>query len=189
MSVQDTLSLSTYLPKAFSLIFNNILLSPNASPAALTAASEAAGGQGIARYCVSDEMILSALTFVRRDPQEGGRKKQKTPFLTRMISGLSEAFDTHALRMPHLLPILTALVSRLRLRVTDGLPAEVDESGRGRTAAEELTLGLVKGIGDLRTQRGFEHVGKVDEVLGMSIEVMGVEAVLNALPLNIEPDA
>lgn len=50
-------------------------------------------------------------------------------------------------------------------------------------------MDLIRDIGDLRTDKDFEEKGKVDEVLGMAIEVMGVEAVLRALPLNIEPDA
>lgn len=90
--------------------------------------------------------------------------------------------------MGQLLPILTSLVSKLRLRIVDN-EAGVDPTGQGRTAAEELLMDLIKDIGDLRTDKDFEEKGKVDEVLGMAIEVMGAEAVLRALPLNIEPDA
>lgn len=80
-------------------------------------------------------------------------------------------------------------MSRLRLRVTDGRIAEVDPTGRGKTAAEELVLDLIGDIGDLRMARGFDHKEKVDEVVGMGMEVIGVEGILRVLPLNIEPDA
>lgn len=119
---------------------------------------------------------------------EGARKKQKTPFPSRLIASLESALNSHALRTGHLLPILTALVSRLRLRITAGGNVKVDETGQGKTASEELLLGLVREIGDLRVDKGFEEKAKVDEVLGMAIEVMGVEAVLQGLPLNIEPN-
>ncbi|WVQ96562.1 hypothetical protein IAU59_003667 [Kwoniella sp. CBS 9459] len=190
MSLQDDSLLPTYLPKAFNLIFHNIVLSPTASPAALIAAADAVGSQGILRYCITDEAILSTLTYVRQGSHvPGARKKQKTPFLHKLITSVTEAMNTHALRLPYLFTILSALISRLRLRVLPGDNAQIDPSGRGKTAAEELVLGLVKEVGDLRHQRGFEAKDKVDEVVGSAIEVIGVEAVLSILPLNIEPDA
>lgn len=135
-------------------------------------------------------MIISAVNYKRQGSLEAGaRKKQKTPFVSRLIGAITEALNTHALRMKHLLPILSALTSRLRLRVTTGSQAEIDTTGKGDTAAEELLLGIITDVGDLRTQKGFEDKAGVDELVGMAIEVMGVEAVLKALPLNIEPDA
>jgi ribosomal RNA-processing protein 12 len=50
-------------------------------------------------------------------------------------------------------------------------------------------LGLLKEVADLRNQPGFEEKAKLDEVVGMAIEVIGVEGILRELPLNIEPDA
>ncbi|WVQ84214.1 hypothetical protein IAT38_006365 [Cryptococcus sp. DSM 104549] len=195
MSLQDAALLPTYLPKAFTLLFNSTLLSPTSTPKVLDAAADAIGAQGILRYCISDEMILATLTYVRQGSHvPGARKKSKTPFLFKLITSVTDALNTHALRIPYLLTILSALISRLRLRV---LPAgangngvaQADESGQGPTAAQELLLDLVKEVGDLRHQRGFEAKDKVDEVVGTAIEVMGVEAVLNVLPLNIEADA
>ncbi|WVR06684.1 hypothetical protein IAU60_003716 [Kwoniella sp. DSM 27419] len=191
MAMQDASLLPTYLPKAFNLIFHNILLSPSAAPAVLNAAADAVGSQGILRYCITDDAILSTLTYVRQGSHvAGARKKQKTPFLFKLITSVTEAMTTHALRLPYLFTILVALISRLRLRVLpDGQQAQIDPSGRGKTAAEELVMDLVKEVGDLRHQRGFEAKDKVDEVVGMAIEVIGVQGVLNVLPLNIEPDA
>ena len=190
MSLQDPVSLSAYLPKTFSLIFTSILLSPSASPSVLSVASESIGSHGIVRYCITDEMILSSVEYSRQGSlEDGARKKQKTPFLTRLILAVTGALDTHALRIGHLLPILTALVSRLRVRVTTGMNPQIDPTGQCTTAAEELLMDLVRDVGDLRTQNDFEERAKVDELLGMSIEVMGVIAVLHSLPINIEPDA
>jgi ribosomal RNA-processing protein 12 len=189
LSLQDPITLSTYLSKAFNLIFNQILLSPAAPPHVLIAASDAIGNGGIVRYCISDEMIMASIEYARQGSLvEGARKKQKTPFLSRLIGNVTSAMNGHALKMGHLLPILTALVSRLRVRITGGEEPKVDEDGLGKTAAEELLMDLVKEIGDLRVDKGFEEKGKVDDVVGMAIEVMGVEAVLKALPLNIEPN-
>lgn len=190
VSLQDPLSLPLYLPKTFNLIYENILLAPGVPPHILDIASEAIGTQGIIRYCVSDEMILASINYVRQGSLvAGARKKQRTPFLTRLITTVFEGITAHNLRLPYLLPILTALISRLRLRVTDGEDASTDLTGQGRTAAQELLLDMVREVGDLRNQNGFEEKAKVDEVVGMAIEVMGVQAVLEALPLNIEPDA
>jgi ribosomal RNA-processing protein 12 len=167
-----------------------MLLAPSASAEILKAASDAIGSQGLVRYCISDEMIVAAVNYRRQgSDQPGARKKQKTPFVSRVIASVTEALNTHALKMPYLFPILTALVSRLRLRVTEGKDAAIEPSGSGRTAAEELLLETISEIGDLRMQRGFEAKDKVDEVVGMTIEVVGVEGMLKMLPLNIEPDA
>lgn len=135
-------------------------------------------------------MIISAINYSRQGSLEpGARKKQKTPFLSRLIGAVTEALNTHALRLKYLLPILSALTSRLRTRLISGSSAEIDSTGKGVTAAEELLLGVITDVGDLRTQKGFEDKAGVDELVGTAIEVMGVEAVLKALPLNIEPDA
>lgn len=189
LSLQDPASLPDYLPRGFNLVFKNILLAPNASPSVLSAASDAVGSQGIIRHCLNDEMIISTVNYSRDGSmEEGGRRKQKTPFLARLIASLTRTLDTQAQRIAYFLPIFTALISRLRLRVTVASPAEIDPSGGGRTAAEELLLDVIRTLGDLRTQNGFAELPKLDEVVGMAIEVIGVEGILRTLPLNIEPD-
>lgn len=190
MSIQDPLSLPAYIPRAFNLIYHNMLLAPSPSPAVMIAAADAVGSQGLLRYCVSNEMILASVIYKRHgSDQPGARKKQKTPFLSKLIAGLTESLDKHALRIQYLLPILTAAISRLRLRVTEGEDAKVDKDGKGTTAAEVLLMDLIREIADLKNDQGFEHKAKVDDVVGMAIEVIGVEGILNGLPLNIEPDS
>lgn len=189
MALQDPANLNAYLPKAFNYFFNDVLLAPNATPAVCKVAADAISN-GIIRFCITDEAIVAAILYLRSGSHlPGARKKQKTPFLTRVCGAVTDALDAHALRMTYLLTILTALVSRLRLRITPGNKPEADPKGVAPTAAQELLLPLIRDVGDLRTQKGFEAKDKVDEMLGMAIEVIGVEAVLEALPLNIEPDA
>lgn len=188
MALQDPANLPGYLPRAFKLMFNDMLLAASASPAVCKAAADAIGN-GIIRFCITDEAILASVSYVRHGSHlPGARKKQKTPFLTRVIDSVLEAIDKDALRMPYLLTVLTALVSRLRLRIAPGKDAQIDSNGTAPTAAEELLLPLIQDIGDLRNDKGFEAKDKVDDVIGMAIEVIGVEGVLKALPLNIEPD-
>ena len=141
LSRQDVLSAPTYLNKAFSYIFTSVLLSPAASPVALNAASDAIGQSGIVRYCVSDPMILAAVNYHRSgSAQPGARKKMKTPFVTKLLEALVGAMEANALKLQYLLPILAAVVSRLRLRVTpaagSGQMAEIDPQGQGNTAAD-----------------------------------------------------
>ncbi|BEI80482.1 hypothetical protein CcaverHIS002_0110110 [Cutaneotrichosporon cavernicola] len=188
MVLQDPANLGAYLPKAFNLIFNETLLAPSTSATVCAAAADAVAN-GIVRYCITDDGIVAAIDFMRRGSHmPGARKKQKTPFLTRLLAALTEALDSHAIRIEYLLTILAALISRLRLRIAPG-EAKIDPAGCAQTAAEELLLPLIQDVGDLRSQQGFDHKNKVDDVLGMAIEVIGVEGVLKALPLNIEPDA
>jgi hypothetical protein len=139
-------------------------------------------------------MILAAVNYHRSgSAAPGARKKIKTPFLTKLLEALVGAMEANALKLQYLLPILAAVVSRLRLRVApapaSGQMATIDPTGQGNTAAEELLLELIRDVGDLRVAKGFEHKDKVDEVVGAAFEVVGVEGVLKALPLNIEPDA
>ncbi|WVQ73553.1 hypothetical protein IAR50_003131 [Cryptococcus sp. DSM 104548] len=191
MSLQDPSLLPTYLPKAHQLFFKDILLAPNAPKEVLEVAAASLGTQGILRYCITDEMILATLTYMRQGSHvPGARKKSKTPFLFKFYEALVEAMNTSALRLPYFLTILTALISRLRLRIVPGsIPAVVDQSGTGPAAAQDLVMDLLKEVGDLRTERGFENKDKVDEVVGVAMDVLGVETVLKVLPLNIEPDA
>ncbi|KAL7421785.1 pre-rRNA processing protein [Cryptotrichosporon argae] len=187
MSLQDPANLALFLPRTFTYIFHDVLLaSPDAG--VCKAAAAAIGDDGLVRYCLTDDAVLAAVNYVRQGSHvPGARKKQKTPFLTKMIDAVAAALDSHALKMSHLLAIIASLVQRLRLRVTAGGEAEVDHTGR--TAAEELLLDLVRDVGDLRIDKGFEAKDAVDQVVGGAFAVIGVEGVLRALPLNIEPDA
>ncbi|KZO92603.1 NUC173-domain-containing protein [Calocera viscosa TUFC12733] len=141
----------------------------------LTAAADALCA--VARYCISVPLIEEALQA------KGDAARKKT--ILGGILGLAEASlnnISYAQAMPYLLRVNTALLSRLRIRI--GRSAQ----GRPPTAAEKLMIGTVKLVGSMRTRKGFEHRERADDVLGMAIEVTGPQAVLNALPLNLEPE-
>ena len=189
MSLQSPQALSSYLGRALNL-FMTILLDPKSSQHVLDAAAHSLGSDGIVRYCITDEMILATVNYARHPPQgDGSRKKQKTPFVTRLIEASADAMASSPLRFGYILDIFSTLVSRLRLRVLPGKEVQIDSEGRAPTAAEELLLPLIASVADLRGEPGFQEREKMDDLIGMCLSVMGVAAVLKALPLNIEPDA
>lgn len=163
---------------------------------------------GLARYCVTEAMMVDALEHkIKAGPvtvpaKVKGNKKQihpqqqtassSLPVLSQIIITLQTSL--HALRaisyLPSTLVILSALISRLRLRPATSAPlaAQSKFDPRLPTAAQGLLLDLVRDVGDLRIQKGFESKEKADDVLGMAIEVAGPEAILEILPLNVEAD-
>lgn len=93
--------------------------------------------------------------------------------------GAEKAFESLAFArsMSELLLAISALISNLRYR----------EIPTGPTAAEALLLPLVQRIGNMRTEKNFEHKGAADQVLSQAMGTMGPAVLLNALPLNLEP--
>jgi ribosomal RNA-processing protein 12 len=186
---QDPLSVEReYFIRAWTVVWNNVLVAPASSGSARQKAAEGLGGQGLTRYCITDRMVELALEYKTAGGHlEAKRQKMKPPLLIKIINQLEGAINTLPLMMPYLLPILTALISRLRRA-----PASLNPGQHGRSKADSpatsLLLPLVTAVADLRVQPGFEHKDKVDDVVGMAIEVMGVKTVLDALPLNVEPD-
>ena len=55
------------------------------------------------------------------------------------------------------------------------------------TAAEVLMPAIMEKIGALRTQKNFEYKEDADKALGVVMSVIGPEALLKILPLNLEP--
>ncbi|PWN24618.1 NUC173-domain-containing protein [Jaminaea rosea] len=120
----------------------------------------------LVRYAVPDEAIKTAL-------------KTKSSPLHSLVTSLDDALGRHALRFTHsrgeILGVLTALVTRLRLRVG------VNSS----PAATQLLIPLITTVAALRQTPKFEHRDRADAVLGAATEVCGPEAILTALPLNL----
>ncbi|KDQ21665.1 hypothetical protein BOTBODRAFT_26095 [Botryobasidium botryosum FD-172 SS1] len=148
-------------------------------PGCRTAAAKALSA--MARYCVSVDMIKDAAGKAQSEKRLG-----KTT-LGGIIRLLAQSLDAllYVRAVPHLLQVLTALISRLRVRpfLEKGGPGS-----RPPTAAQILLQELVKQVGELRVAKKFEHRERADEVLGMAIEVMGPEAFLEILPLNLLPE-
>lgn len=178
------LSANEFFVKAWTVIWGSILVAPTTAPEARRQAVQGLGAQGLIKYCISDEMIDRALEYKAvGGSMDAKRQKMKPPLLTKVISQLERAMTTQPLLLQYLLPLLSALISRLRYRAPGGSRSKRD------SAAYVLVMDLFVQVADLRSQPGFEHKEKVDDVIGMAVEVVGVGAVLESLPLNIEPDA
>ncbi|KAI9442221.1 NUC173-domain-containing protein [Lactarius indigo] len=98
-------------------------------------------------------------------------RKAFLPALGKIVSQAEKAFESLAFArfMSELLDAISAL------------------SQRGRPPAEILLLPLVQRVGNIRTEKNFEHKEAADKVLSQAITTMGPAVLLNALPLNLEP--
>jgi len=131
--------------------------------------------------CQSLELLAQCLTpeTIRPAMQERGQSESKST-LGRIVGDAEKAFQSLAFArsMSELLLAISALISNLRYR---NVPA-------GPTAAEVLLLPLVQRIGNMRTEKNFEHKSAADRVLSQAMGTMGPAVLLNALPLNLEPE-
>ena len=130
--------------------------------------------------CQSLELLAQCLTpdTIRRAMQERGQSEPKST-LGKIVGEAEKAFQSLAFArsMSELLLAISALISNLRYR----------EMPAGPTAAEVLLLPLVQRIGNMRTEKNFEHKGAADRVLSQAMGTIGPAVLLNALPLNLEP--
>ena len=96
------------------------------------------------------------------------------------IAQTTKALDSlaHASAIPELLHVVCSLILSLNMRL---------ENGKSTLAAETLLLPLVQKIADLRIQKNFEHKEAADNVISTAMRVMGPAVVLEAMPLNLEP--
>lgn len=121
--------------------------------------------------CFTPEFIMPAI-------REHGQSEPKTA-LGKIVSQAEKAFESLAFArfMSELLDAISVLVSNLRYR----------EESEGPTAAEILLLPLVQRVGNIRTEKVFEHKEAADRVLSQAMATMGPSVLLDALPLNLEP--
>jgi len=121
--------------------------------------------------CFTQETIRHAI-------QERGQSEPKSA-LGRIVLQAENAFESLAFArsMSEFLLTISALISNLRYR----------EMPEGPTAAEVLLLPLVQKIGNIRTEKNFEHKEAADRVLSQAMGTIGPAVLLNALPLNLEP--
>jgi ribosomal RNA-processing protein 12 len=130
--------------------------------------------------CQSLELLAQCLTpeTIRRAMQECGQSEPKST-LGRIVREAEKAFESLAFArsMSELLLVISVLISNLRYR----------EMPVGPTAAEVLLLPLVQRIGNMRTEKNFEHKSAADRVLSQAMGTMGPAVLLDALPLNLEP--
>lgn len=100
--------------------------------------------------------------------------------LGKIVAQVTKALDSlaYARAIPELLSVVSSLISNLRHR---------HASRSSPTAAESLLLPLIKKVGELRTQKGFEHKEGADATLATAMRVLGPQVMLQVLPLNLEP--
>jgi len=122
--------------------------------------------------CFNPPLIEKALSDTRRGADDS--------IIVKIVTQAQRALDslTFAGSIPELLSVISSLIRALRYRggvVTDP------------TAAEVIAPGIVKKIGTLRIQKNFEYKEDADKTLGVVMGVIGPEALLELLPLNLEP--
>lgn len=122
--------------------------------------------------CFNSSLIEKALSDARQGSDSS--------IIVKIVIQIQKALDslTFARSIPELLSVISSLVRALRYRggvVTNS------------TAAEVLMPGIVTKIGTLRTQKNFEYKEDADRTLGVVMGVIGPEALLRILPLNLEP--
>ncbi|EGO00192.1 hypothetical protein SERLA73DRAFT_122251 [Serpula lacrymans var. lacrymans S7.3] len=123
--------------------------------------------------CITTDMVAIAI--------EGrGTTKIQSTLLEEIISQTMKALGSLAFSraIPELLVIISALITRLRFR---------QGSRQSPTAAELLLIPLIQKVGELRTQKAFEHKEAADATLATAMRHIGPAVLLTVLPLNLEP--
>lgn len=121
--------------------------------------------------------------FIQEAIQESKTAKaEHKSVLGSIVAQTTKALDSLAFArsMLELLSVISSLIQNVRYRDNDR------ELAPGE-AAESLLIPLIQQIGDLRTQKGFEHKEAADATLATAMRVLGPKVVLEVLPLNLEP--
>ena len=161
-NVVDQTATSEELPKVWKSVWN-FLDSSDAATRKATAQS----------LCALSSCFSPALSSAAILDQDG------SSIIRRIVSQITKALDSLAYTrsIPELLSITSSIITNLRQR----------DSKTSPTAAELLILPLIVRIGDLRISKGFEHKEAADATLSTAMRIIGPEALLNALPLNLDP--
>ncbi|KAJ6625900.1 armadillo-type protein [Mycena sp. CBHHK59/15] len=117
--------------------------------------------------CITPAMVKSAIS-----------ESDARSTLGKIITETTKALDSlaYAVAIPQILSVISSLITNLRHKVD-----------ATRTAAEALLLPLIKHVGDLRIQKGFEFKEDADATVAAAMRVFGPHVLLAALPLNLEP--
>lgn len=115
--------------------------------------------------CITSSLVDSAITDA-----EG------KSIVAKILARTSKELDSLAFArsVPDLLAVISSLITNLRRKDSTG-------------AVDALLLPLVKQVGDLRIQKGFEYKEDADATLGTAMHMMGPKVLLEVLPLNLEP--
>jgi ribosomal RNA-processing protein 12 len=122
--------------------------------------------------CITPVLIESTI-------KEDVRDEPKS-VLGKIIAQVMNALGSlaYARSISEVLSATSSLIANLRYR---------RGSRKSPTAAEILMSPLIRKIGDLRVQKGFEDKEGADVVLATAMRVVGPEVLLRVLPLNLEP--
>ena len=107
-------------------------------------------------------------------------RPQNSPIMSKIISQVIKALENvaYAHSTPELLAIISSLIIGMRGR----------GSRTASEAAEVLLLPLVSKVGELRAHKNFEFKEAADTTLGVAMQILGPEVLLQILPLDLEPE-
>ncbi len=127
---------------------------------------EASHTLGVLSRCFSLSMIQAAVS------------DSEKAVVAKAISQISKALDslTYNRAVPDLLALTSSLIENL-----------YSAEGSTPVLVQELCDLLIRQVGQLRTQKGFEYRESADSTLATVIRVLGPQALLSILPLNLEP--
>ncbi|KAL4078409.1 armadillo-type protein [Scleroderma yunnanense] len=138
--------------------------------------------QSQARKAVADSLasLAHCITFTMVQTAASQPENGKSA-LRSVIAQTSKALDSlaYAQAIPEVLSIISSLISNLNMRT---------KIGESTTAAEIFLIPLVQKVAELRVQKDFEHKEAADAVVSTAMRVIGPAVLLQALPLNIEPE-
>ncbi|KAJ8514385.1 hypothetical protein ONZ45_g8057 [Pleurotus djamor] len=97
-----------------------------------------------------------------------------------IITLTTKSLDTlaYARAMPEVMSSISILITSLGIKA----------SSEQMKLTEPLLLPLIRKVGELRTQKGFEFKEDADQALSTAMRVIGPHVVLRELPLNLEPE-
>lgn len=118
--------------------------------------------------CFSPAMIKAAV----QEPDEST--------LGKIIAQCQKSLNSlvFARSIPEHLSAMSSIIGHLRYR---------DGSRASPTAAQILMTTVIQRVGNLRIKKNFEYKEAADELLGISMRVLGPDIFLEILPLNLEP--
>ncbi|KAH0827850.1 hypothetical protein J3R83DRAFT_3476 [Lanmaoa asiatica] len=125
------------------------------------------------------ESLTQCITFPLARTAVADAPDGKSPVRS-AVAQITKALDSlaYASAIPELLHVVCSLTLSLNMRF---------ENGKSTLAAETILLPLVQKIADLRVEKNFEHKEAADSVISTAMRVMGPAVVLEAMPLNLEP--
>lgn len=164
LKTADSEVCTTELPKVWKLVFAFLESSDTSTK------REATETLVSLTECLTPQLMQSAL-----------HDNDSKSIIMQMINQLTKALDSLAFvrAIPELFFVISSLATVMRHR----------PSGRGTpTVTEKLLTPMIQKIAEMRVKKSFEYKEAADGVLRTAMAVIGPQGVLQALPLNLEPE-